>query len=71
VICLNSRPIVKNEAIAVQVRGIEIMNDDPTRVRVLYAKVGSADNILQKLADEVTAYFKRGGKRNSLRDYET
>lgn len=46
-----------NRAITVQMRGIDVMNSDPSKAKILYAKVESTDNIIQKLADEVAAFY--------------
>lgn len=46
-------------SIKVNVRGIEIMNDDPSSVRVLYAKIESES--LQSLADGVLRQFVHSG----------
>ena len=42
-------------------RGIEIMNNNPTKVRILYAKAESTDDILQRLVDEVATFYTRDG----------
>ncbi|VDM50281.1 unnamed protein product [Toxocara canis] len=43
------RKVVDGNPVEVEVRGLEYMNDDPTRVRVLYAKAYSEK--LQEVAD--------------------
>lgn len=45
----------------IRVRGLECMNDDPSEVSVLYAKVFSKNDVLQQLADKVTHYFNKSG----------
>lgn len=43
-----------------KLRGLEIMNDDPSSVNVLYAKVES--EALQKIADGIYKQFIKSGK---------
>lgn len=50
------------EPIKIRVQGLEIMNDDPSDVRVLYAKVVSENNSLQQLVDNVANFFSTTGK---------
>lgn len=52
------KPIVqKYEIIPIQLQGIDIMNDDPTETRVLYAKIIDKSGALQKLGDEISNYY--------------
>nr|AEE63580.1 unknown [Dendroctonus ponderosae] len=55
----------KNKKYKVRVQGLEIMNDDPSNVYVLYAKVQMADpelnGKLQKMCDGILSYFLRAG----------
>lgn len=55
----------KNRKYKVKVQGLEIMNDDPSDVYVLYAKVQMADPELtakfQKMCDGILNYFLRAG----------
>ena len=44
-------------------RGIDVMNSDPSKAKILYAKVESTDDILQRLADEVAAFYLGNSKR--------
>ena len=41
--CCFLRPILKGEGLHYTIRGLEYMNDDPSAVDVLYAKVLSPD----------------------------
>uniref|UniRef100_A0A0B7A270 K Homology domain-containing protein n=1 Tax=Arion vulgaris TaxID=1028688 RepID=A0A0B7A270_9EUPU len=52
-------PILKGERLEVQVRGLEYMNDDPSAVDVLYAKIepGEACQRLQLLVDRLVDRF--------------
>lgn len=63
------RPLLMNRPIMVQIRGITIMNDDPTQTRILFAKLESPNDILQRLADEVHNFFLRDGNKTLLRHY--
>lgn len=55
-----SRPIkAKYQQVTVSVRGVEIMNDDPSSVRILYAKVQS--DALQEIADAIVKRFIDAG----------
>lgn len=38
------------------------MNDDPTQVNVLYAKLYSEGDILQEIADKIVDYISETGK---------
>ncbi|XP_017066603.1 activating signal cointegrator 1 complex subunit 1 [Drosophila eugracilis] len=42
-----------------KVKGLEIMNDDPSSTRILYGRIESPD--LQKFADQVLAHFQNTG----------
>jgi len=56
------RDITKGAKIYLQLKGLEIMNDDPTNVDVLYAKCVVDDNKhLQRLADLVAKSFIDAG----------
>lgn len=52
----------------IKVRGIEIMNDDPSEVRVLYGRIES--DVLQEIGDKIYQYFISKGlsKREFDRD---
>ncbi|KMY92652.1 activating signal cointegrator 1 complex subunit 1 [Drosophila simulans] len=43
----------------IKVKGLEIMNDDPSSTRILYARIESPD--LQKFADQCLAHFQTTG----------
>lgn len=63
-ICIHFRPI-KNEygQIEANVRGIEIMNDDPSSVKILYGKIES--DALQKIGDAILKMFIDAGEPNN------
>ncbi|XP_034949757.1 activating signal cointegrator 1 complex subunit 1 [Chelonus insularis] len=46
----------KHKMIQIVIQGLEIMNDDPTKIRVLYAEVVNNDK-LQELVDKIFEYF--------------
>ncbi|EZA56279.1 activating signal cointegrator 1 complex subunit 1 isoform X2 [Ooceraea biroi] len=51
------KPILEeSEPLKIQLRGVECMNDDPTEVKVLFAKISQNDK-LQKLVDETVNHF--------------
>ncbi|KAK7601474.1 hypothetical protein V9T40_008915 [Parthenolecanium corni] len=50
-----------NEPIKIRVQGLEIMNDDPSDARVLYAKVSAENNSLQQLVDDIAKFFSTAG----------
>eukprot|EP00094_Tigriopus_californicus_P002894 TCALIF_02791-PA protein Name:"Similar to Ascc1 Activating signal cointegrator 1 complex subunit 1 (Mus musculus)" AED:0.18 eAED:0.18 QI:0/0.33/0.14/0.57/1/1/7/0/1037 len=54
-------PIYGNNPIDLEIKGLEIMNDDPSDVNVLYAKVGSGLEKLQQLADKLVDCFIDAG----------
>lgn len=55
------RPIIaEHGSVTVNLRGLEIMNDDPSSVTVLYAKVES--DVLQMIADKVYQHFIKSSK---------
>lgn len=58
---VNTCSPIKNEygKIEVSVRGVEIMNDDPSSVRVLYGIVQS--DVLQQIADGILNMFLNSG----------
>ncbi|KAH8269615.1 hypothetical protein KR018_010514 [Drosophila ironensis] len=53
------RPLLKafENPFDIKVKGLEIMNDDPSAIRVLYARPESPD--LQKFADQCLAHFQK------------
>lgn len=58
-ICL---PLFGERALRVRIRGLEIMNDDPAEVDVLYAKVTDEDSgVVQELCDRVAEKFAECG----------
>ena len=46
--------------LSIEIKGLEIMNDDPGEVDVVYAKVNDCDD-LQKLADGIVSKFAETG----------
>ncbi|XP_054169117.1 activating signal cointegrator 1 complex subunit 1-like [Oppia nitens] len=63
--CLRNviKPLTGGQPIGVQLKGIDYMNDDPTQVNVLYAKVvDMSDNkCLQTIADHIFDSFAESG----------
>nr|XP_055032567.1 activating signal cointegrator 1 complex subunit 1 [Misgurnus anguillicaudatus]XP_055032568.1 activating signal cointegrator 1 complex subunit 1 [Misgurnus anguillicaudatus]XP_055032569.1 activating signal cointegrator 1 complex subunit 1 [Misgurnus anguillicaudatus] len=57
------RDITEGKALPVEVRGVEYMNDDPSTVDVLYAKVSAQDGSqkLQQIADRLVECFVSAG----------
>ncbi|XP_073723369.1 activating signal cointegrator 1 complex subunit 1 isoform X2 [Misgurnus anguillicaudatus] len=57
------RDITEGKALPVEVRGVEYMNDDPSMVDVLYAKVSAQDGSqkLQQIADRLVECFVSAG----------
>lgn len=53
--------IEKHGEIPIRLKGTEIMNDDPSEARVLYANVEDPNEILQKIADEIAYHFETKG----------
>lgn len=55
----------KNKKLEVVLQGLEIMNDDPSEVNVLYGSVHVADRSqrekLQEIADKIAEYYYRSG----------
>lgn len=50
------------KSLDVLVSGLDYMNDDPSEVNVLYAKVESPE--IQMLADKIQTFFQDCGKYN-------
>ena len=57
------RDVLGDKPVAVKLQGVEYMNDDPSEVDVLYARVIPADgsDSLQRLADGLENKFKERG----------
>ncbi|XP_031829837.1 activating signal cointegrator 1 complex subunit 1 [Nomia melanderi] len=56
------KPAIKKYGqIPICLQGIEIMNDDPTETRILYAKVIDANNALQEICDKMVNYYANIG----------
>ena len=55
--------MLKNQTLRLRIYGIEYMNDDPSEVDVLYAKVQdlSQEPVVQELADGIIKYFAKTG----------
>ncbi|XP_014203478.1 activating signal cointegrator 1 complex subunit 1 [Copidosoma floridanum] len=47
----------KNGPIEVEYRGVEIMNDDPREVEILYIKVHDESGCLQQISNKIADYF--------------
>ncbi|KOC69171.1 Activating signal cointegrator 1 complex subunit 1 [Habropoda laboriosa] len=63
------KPIIKKYGrIHIQIQGTDIMNDDPTEVRVLYAKIIDKSEVLQKLSDEIVNYYASIGLLYKMND---
>ncbi|XP_023319708.1 activating signal cointegrator 1 complex subunit 1-like [Eurytemora carolleeae] len=60
-------PLQGETPFQVEISGLEIMNDDPSEVDVLYAKVGQADQ-LQDVAEKIIDRFVESGLMK--REYE-
>lgn len=56
-------PILQGNPLKLEISGIEIMNDDPSSVHVLYAKVFNEK--LQEIVNRIAAFFKEQGLNNS------
>eukprot|EP01102_Stenamoeba_stenopodia_P002698 TRINITY_DN12558_c0_g1_i1.p1 TRINITY_DN12558_c0_g1~~TRINITY_DN12558_c0_g1_i1.p1 ORF type:complete len:419 (+),score=105.98 TRINITY_DN12558_c0_g1_i1:96-1352(+) len=52
---------VETRSVIARLSGLEIMNDDPSSVHVLYAKVHISDGRVQKLAEVIRSEFKLAG----------
>lgn len=55
------RDITEAKPLPVEVRGIEYMNDDPSMVDVLYAKVTDGSDKLQQIVDRLVECFAAAG----------
>jgi len=62
------RPILGTEPLQIKIQGLEIMNDDPAEVDVIYAKIQSEDvsgnnddDALQKISDGLVQKFVAAG----------
>lgn len=59
----NYRPTIeKYGQIPIHLQGIDIMWDDPSEVKVLYAKLVNKTEVLQKIVDEIVDYYVKIGK---------
>ncbi|XP_015600508.1 activating signal cointegrator 1 complex subunit 1 isoform X2 [Cephus cinctus] len=64
------RPFLReNGPISIKLQGVECMNDDPSDVNVLYTKIQTKDDNLNKLVDEIYEYFYQTGL--TRREYKT
>nr|XP_018906652.1 PREDICTED: activating signal cointegrator 1 complex subunit 1-like [Bemisia tabaci] len=55
-------PTINGRKLTLNLKGLEIMNDDPSEVNVLYAKVKSNDDdLLQTVVDGIVSYFEDYG----------
>lgn len=46
----------------IEFRGLDIMNDDPSEVKVLYIQAHDESGCLQKMSDDIADYFVDRGK---------
>ncbi|KAJ8681231.1 hypothetical protein QAD02_017018 [Eretmocerus hayati] len=51
----------KSGPVTIEFRGVEIMNDDPSEVNILYIQVHDKSGCLQKISDDIGRYFDRSG----------
>ena len=61
---VNNRAIALKGNLRFRLQGLEIMNDDPTQVDILYAQCYAQDDTIQKLADHVCDAFLNSGEFN-------
>lgn len=52
----------QNGPVTIEFRGIEIMNDDPSEVDVLYIQAHDSSGLLQKMSNQIADYFIDNGK---------
>lgn len=59
----NYRPAIeKYGQIPIHLQGIDIMQDDPSEAKVIYAKIVNKTEVLQKIVDEIVDYYVKIGK---------
>ena len=52
------KPIIKKYGqIHIHMQGTEIMNDDPTEAKVLYARISNTDEALQEIVNSIANYY--------------
>jgi hypothetical protein len=57
------RPFLKRSGpITIYLKGVECMNDDPSKVNILYVKPHDEKGYLQELVQQVSDYFIDQGK---------
>ncbi|XP_065224309.1 uncharacterized protein LOC135848338 [Planococcus citri] len=64
-------PLFGGRSLTVRVRGIEIMNDDPSKAKVLFAKIEDSTGLLQQLMDNYVDYFVKAGLMKKQREHVT
>ncbi|XP_053976357.1 activating signal cointegrator 1 complex subunit 1 [Hylaeus volcanicus] len=60
--------IKKHGQIHIRLQGTDIMNDDPSEVNVLYARIIDTNNILQDIADEIVNHYANIGLLRKEKD---
>lgn len=68
------RPLLKDTSpVFIKVKGLEYMNDDPSQVDVLYAKVHvenhENEDILQRISDDIVDFFNKNGLMKKEREH--
>lgn len=63
------RKILGTKPLIIQVQGINIMNDDPEQVRVLYAQCLDESGRLQRIADAIVDEFEANGVLDRENDH--
>lgn len=53
--------IEKNGPITIEAKGVTCMNNDPTKVNILYARIVDEQGLLQELSDNIVEYFADKG----------
>merc|ERR1712066_173945 len=55
------QPLLQGRSLEFSIEGLEIMNDDPADVDVLYGKVRDDSGILQRIVDDLVEEFVNSG----------
>ncbi|RWS04213.1 activating signal cointegrator 1 complex subunit 1-like protein [Dinothrombium tinctorium] len=61
------KPILGDKPLVVDVKGVDVMNRDPNKAHVLYAKIQNT-NLLQSIADQVVDRFVKQGLMAKQKD---
>ena len=63
------KPLIKKYGqIQIRIKGTEIMNDDPTDAKVLYARISNTNEALQEIVDTITDHYADIGILRKERD---